>query len=404
MYKIKESLRLSILFFVLFSSLVFSQKNFQAATVAFYNVENLFDTIVSVDYVDGTRSPEDPLYHISIPKADIPKYDTVYYSGEYLYEKLEGKKVIRRLILQEDEFSPKGKKVWNYDRYQRKLHQLSVVIKDIGREDTGTAPVIVGLSEVETYQTVEDLANHPLLKPYNYGAIHFNSFDARGIDLGLLYQKDRFQVTLAKPYPIILRNPDTGRRIYTRDILRVTGLLDGEEITFLVNHWPSRSGGEKKSRPNRIEAAKVMKAIFDEIRAEDPKAKIIAMGDYNDDPVNVSIKEEMGTVGKKENVKDSDIYNPMESIYKKRGDGTLAYRDAWNLFDQFLVTGTLVEKNKKFDTYKMFKTEIYSPAYIRTPEGPYKGFPYRMFGGDTFYPDGYSDHFPIYTVLLREMK
>lgn len=404
MYKIKESLTLSFFLFVLFSNFGYSQKNYKAATVAFYNVENLFDTIVSVDYIDGTREFDDPLYHTSIPKADIHKYDTVYFRGEFNYENLKGKKVIRRQILQEDEFSPRGKKVWTQKKYERKLHQLSVVIADIGREDTKTAPVIVGLSEVETYQTVEDLANTDLLKPYNYGVVHFNSFDARGIDIALMYQRERFQVTVAKPYPIILRNPETGRRSYTRDILRVSGLLDGEEITFLVSHWPSRFGGEKKSRPNRIEAAKVMKAIFDEIRGENPNAKIIAMGDYNDDPVNVSIKDIMGSVGKKERVKDSDIYNPMEIIYKKRGDGTLAYQDAWNLFDQFLVTGTLVENNKKYDTYKMFKTEIYSPSYIRTPDGPFKGFPYRMYGGDTFHPDGFSDHFPIYTVLLREVN
>lgn len=403
MFKIKDLITISSCLFLLFSTSVLSQQRFQSAAVAFYNVENLFDTIVSVDYIDGTRSPEDPLYHISIPKSDIHKYDTVYFRGPYTHEAIKGKKVIRPLILQEDEFSPRGAKVWNYERYQRKLHQLAVVIADLGKAETKTAPVIVGLSEVETFETVEDLANQELLKPYNYGVIHFNSFDSRGIDLGLLYQKERFKVTVAKPYPIEIFSAE-GRRIYTRDILRVTGLLDGEEITFLVNHWPSRFGGEKRSQPNRMAAAKVMKEIFDEIRAEDPDAKIIAMGDFNDDPVNPSIKKGMGAIGDKKKVKKEDIYNPMEVIYKNKGVGTLAYRDAWNLFDQFLVTGTLVENSKNFDTYKMHKAEIYAPNYLRVPDGPYKGFPYRMYGGDTFYPDGYSDHFPIYTILLREVK
>lgn len=404
MYKIIKTLSIIYLVLFAFSIQLKAQKNYQAATVAFYNVENLFDTEISVDLIDGTVDPTNPLYHRAIPKADISKYDTVYFKGEYTYENLKGKKVIRPLILQEDEFSPNGKKVWNQERYHRKLHQLAHVISQLGKEYTNEAPVIVGLSEVETYEAVQDLANEPALKAYNYGVVHFNSFDSRGIDIALMYQKERFQPTVTKPYPVFLYDSETGKRIYTRDILRVSGILDGEEITFLVNHWPSRRGGEKKSRPNRMEAAKVMKGIFDEIRAKDPNAKIIAMGDFNDDPVDPSIKEVMGAIGKKEQVKDSDIYNPMEHIFKKRGDGSLAYNDAWNLFDQFLVTGTLVEKDKNYDTYKMYKTDIYSPPYLRSPEGQYKGFPYRMFGGDTYYADGYSDHFPVFTVLMRELK
>lgn len=402
MCKFNKSRLITVFVLIFLSTSLSAQQKYRSATVAFYNVENLFDTIVSVDYVDGTRKPDDPLYHLSIPKSDISKYDTVYFKGIFTYDLIDGKKIIRPLILQEDEFSPKGKKEWNSEKYYRKLHQLAKVISQIGKDETGTPPVIVGLSEVETKEVVEDLVAQPVLKPYNYGVVHFNSFDARGIDLALIYQKSRFTVTQAKPYPIDITDPD-GKKIYTRDVLRVTGLLDGEEITFLINHWPSRFGGEKRSQPNRMKAAQVEKAIFDEIRAENPDAKIIAMGDFNDDPVNVSIKEGIGTVGKKEQVKKGDIYNPMESMYKK-GLGTLAYRDSWNLFDQFFVTGTLVDNDKKFETYKLYKVEIFSPSYLHSPDGPYKGYPYRMFGGDTYYPDGYSDHFPVYTVLLRAVN
>lgn len=402
MCKINNYRPITSLMLILFSTMVFSQQKFQSATVAFYNVENIFDTIVSVDYIDGTKKPEDPLYHISIPKKDISKYDTVYFRGQYSYDNINGKKIIRPLILQEDEFSPKGKKEWNSQKYYRKLHQIAQVVSELGKNETGSAPVIVGFSEVETKEVVEDLVNQESLKPFNYGVIHFNSFDARGIDLALIYQKSRFQVTLAKPYPIDIYDID-GKKIYTRDVLRVTGLLDGEEITFLINHWPSRFGGEKRSQPNRVRAAEVVKSIFDEIRVKNPDAKIISMGDYNDDPVNPSIKQGIGAVGKKENVKRGDIYNPMETMYKK-GLGTLAYRDSWNLFDQFFISSGLVENDKNYDTYKIYKTEIYSPAYLHSPDGPYKGYPYRMFGGDTYYPNGYSDHFPIYTVLVRAIK
>lgn len=393
-----------ITFFVLIflSTPLWSQQSYQSATVAFYNVENLFDTIVSADYIDGTRKPDDPLYHISISRSDISKYDTVYFRNRYTYENIDGKKIIRPLILQDEEFSPRGKKEWNTEKYYRKLHQISSVIFQLGKDETQNAPVIVGLSEVETKEVVEDLVNQPVLKPYNYGVVHFNSFDARGIDLALIYQKDRFKVTLAKPYPIEIFGTD-GKKIYTRDILRVTGLLDGEEFTFLVNHWPSRSGGEKKSMPNRMRAAEEVKKIFDQIRAENPNAKIIAMGDFNDDPVSLSVKQGIGTLANKEKIKKEDIYNPMESLYKK-GVGTLAYRDSWNLFDQFFITGSLIDNDKRFDSYKVYKVEVFSPEYLHSPDGPYKGYPYRMFGGDTYYPNGFSDHFPIYTVLIRKTK
>lgn len=401
MHKIIKSLIKLTVSVILFSTTLYGQQKYQSATVAFYNIENLFDTEISAGYIDGTLPYTDPNYHISIPASDISKYDTVLFKSRYTYENIEGKKIIRPLILQ-DEFSPAGKKVWTKERYNQKLKNISEVISQLGRTETQSAPVIVGLSEIENRNVVEDLINQPALKSFNYGVAHFNSFDARGVDVALIYQKNRFKVTNAKPYTVEIYNDD-GTRDYTRDILRVTGLLDGEEITFLVNHWPSRRGGEKASQPRREKAAEVMKGIFNEIRTENPNAKIIAMGDFNDDPVSPSIKKTLGAKGDKDKVQDSDIYNLMESKFKK-GMGTLAYRDAWNLFDQIFVTGTLVEKNKEFSTYKTYKTEIFSPSYLTTPEGQYKGYPFRMYGGDTYYPNGYSDHFPVYTILLKAVK
>lgn len=402
MNKVTKSLSKLTFLFIVFSTAVFGQQKFKSATIGFYNLENLFDTEVSAGYIDGTLPYTDPNYHISIPVTDIPKYDTVYYRGRYTFENLQGKKIIRPLILQ-DEFTPTGKKVWTKERYNQKLANLSNVISQLGKTETNSVPVIVGISEIENRQVIEDLISQPALKNHDYGIVHFNSFDARGVDVGLIYLKKRFRVTEAKPYEVEIFN-DEGKRQYTRDILRVSGILDGEEeIHILVNHWPSRSGGEKASMPKRKKAAEVMKQIFDEIRAKNPNAKILAMGDFNDDPVSPSIKEVLGTVGKKEKVQPSDIFNPMESMFKK-GIGTLGYRDSWNLFDQIIVTGPLVEKNKNYDSYKIFKTEVFSPSYLITPEGQYKGYPYRTFGGDTYHPKGHSDHFPVYTVLLKEIK
>ncbi|MFV0303870.1 MAG: endonuclease [Moheibacter sp.] len=402
MVKINKTLTIFTLFSLFFSTVGYAQQNYKAATVAFYNLENLFDTKISAGYIDGTRDPLDPSYHISISEDEISDFDTVSFKNRYTYENIEGKKIIRPLILQKEQFSPQGTKVWTENRYNQKLKNLSQVISQLGKEETKSAPVIVGFCEIENREVVQDLIDQPELKKHNYGIAHFNSFDARGVDVALIYQKSRFQVTKTKPYIIEIYAND-GSRKYTRDILQVTGLLDGEEITFLVNHWPSRSGGEQASMPFRKKAAEVMKGVYDEIRSKNPDAKIMAMGDFNDDPVSPSIAKTLGAISDKSKIKDSDIVDLMYSMFKK-GMGTLAYRDSWNLFDQFIVTGTLIDKSKKFDSYKVFKTKIFSPSYLITPEGQYKGYPYRMFGGDTYYPNGYSDHFPVYTVLLKEVK
>ena len=260
MFKINKTLTLLIAFQLISTLTLKAQTKYASATVAFYNVENTFDTIKSVGYIDGTLKYNDPNYHIQIPEADISNYQVEEFNQAYTYENINGKKIIRPLILQ-DEFLPNGKKNWNTERYFQKINNISKVISELGTDVTGSAPVIVGLCEIESKTNIEDFANSKYLKKYNYGVVHFNSFDARGVDTGLMYQKNRFQVLEAKPHPIFIYDAE-GNRKYTRDILQVTGLLDGEEITFLVNHWPSRSGGEKVSMPSRMEAAKVMKGIF----------------------------------------------------------------------------------------------------------------------------------------------
>lgn len=376
-----------------------AQQNYSAATIGFMNCENLFDTIPSAGYIDGTKDYQDEFYHISIPVDDIPKYDTVNCKCSYKKENLAGKKVIRPLILT-DEFIPSGPKGWNTEKYNQKLENLSFAISQMGADVTKTPPVIMGLVEVENRSVVEDLVKTPRLRPYDYGIVHYNSMDKRGIDVALIYQKNRFVISTTKKYELEVYNPN-GYRDYTRDILRVSGYLDGEPITIIVNHWPSRSGGEAASAPKRDAAAKLLMQIFDEVRAENPKAKIIAMGDFNDDPVSPSIMKNLKPKGGKDKVNEGDIYNAMFSKFKDR-KGTLAYRDGWNLFDQIMFTGTLMPTD--YSTYQVNRTEIYSPSFMVEKEGQWKGYPRRMFGGDTYNPFGYTDHFPVYSILLRKVN
>ena len=185
-------------------------------------------------------------------------------------------------------------------------------------------------------------------------------------------------------------------RVYTRDQLLVTGLLDGEEIHLLVNHWPSRSGGEKRSSPFREAAAELNKKIIDSLYTLDPNAKIITMGDMNDGPYNKSIKKVLGATGDKDKVDALGVFNPMEQM-SKDGLGTLAYRDAWDIFDQILVSEPLVRK--EYDSFRFWKARIFRKPFMVTSIGTYKGYPLRNANGEV----GYSDHFPVYIYLIREL-
>lgn len=197
---------------------------------------------------------------------------------------------------------------------------------------------------------------------------------------------------------ILYHNSNILQRIYTRDQLVVTGLLDGEEIHLIVNHWPSRSGGEVRSRPNRIKAAQLTKKITDSLYKLNPYAKILIMGDFNDDPTSESIKKVLGTRNKKENLSMMEFYNPMEEMYRK-GLGTLAWMDRWNLFDQIIVSAGLVSSD--YSGFQFYKAGIFNPNYLANPKGRFKGYPYRAYG-DGGFTGGYSDHFPVYTLLIKE--
>ncbi|MDR1877066.1 MAG: endonuclease [Flavobacteriaceae bacterium] len=385
-------------FFIAICSGAKAQKNYKVATIMFYNVENLYDTIKSADIINGNLSPNDSKYQISVPEDSALASGLEIYREELTFQKLKGRHVIRKQILT-DEFYYKGTKLWNSKKYNEKITNLTKVISEIGRSETRTMPAIIGLCEIENEHVLQDLCDGMKKRGGVYGFAHLNSFDARGVDNALLYDKTRFTVSNQKRLVINLTN-DAGYRDYTRDILLVEGLLDGEKMYFLVNHWPSRRGGEQKSLPRRVAAAEVMKKAMDSIREINPNAKILAMGDFNDDPTSPSIKKVLNTVYKKDKVKNDTYFNPAEELFKK-GMGTLAYQDAFSLFDQQILSPGFV-KNED-DGYHFFKMNVYSPSYLVTQEGAGKGYPFRSFSGDN-YTGGYSDHYPIYTLIIKELK
>jgi len=342
-----------VLALIIFSfTSVFSQekKTYKVATVAFYNVENLFDF------------EDDPLTF-------------------------------------DDDRTPDGKDHWTEEIYNAKLKNMAKVISEIGKDVTGTSPAIIGLSEIENRRVLEDLVNQESLLKKDYGIIQFESPDRRGIDVALLYRKKLFTPTNYKAHELIIyRDNDPTKRVFTRDQLLVSGMFDGEKIHFIVNHWPSRSGGEERSRPKRIKAAKLNRQIIDSLFSEDPYAKIITMGDFNDDPTNTSIKDYLKAKRKKKGLKLKELYNPMEDMARK-GLGTLAYRDNWNLFDQMIISTELVKKD--YSSYRFYKAEIFNKSFLVNSKGRYKGYPYRSFVGGSF-TGGYSDHFPVCIYLVKE--
>ncbi len=340
---------LLILFLLPFLAISQEKKTYKIRTIAFYNVENLFDTENDSLVFDDDRTPE-------------------------------------------------GKDNWTLERYEKKVASISKVISEIGADMTQASPDIVGLCEVENLKVVEDLIHHANLVDKAYGIIHFDSPDERGIDVALLYKKSVFIPNSFKSHRLLLFN-DAGFRDYSRDQLVVSGFLDNEEIHFIVNHWPSRSGGEARSRPNRIAAAKLNKRIIDSITGLDVNAKIISMGDFNDDPTNDSFKKVLRTMGKTGKLEEGRLFNPMEKLFRK-GIGSLAYRDKWNLFDQIYFTNNLISKTK--ETFSFWKVGIYNPSYLLDPNGRYKGYPLRTYAGGS-YVGGYSDHFPVYLYLIKKV-
>lgn len=395
------TIRIFFLIFIFTYNILFSQqRQVKRATIAFLNVENLWDTIPSADYIDGTLPVHSPKFHRSIPVDSIPFLQTTeYYRGEWENDLLIGKKVIKRQLLNED-FTPQSPKRWGKKQYDQKIKNITQVISELGRTYTLDNPVICGLIEVENRQAVEDLIRQPALAKSNYGILHYNSFDSRGIDIALIYQKNRFFPEKTYTKEIKLYNEE-GRRQYTRSILVSIGILDGEKFAVFMNHWPSRSGGESASLEKRNAAASTLKTEMDAVRFQFPGIKIVAMGDFNDDPVSPSLTKFLGATGNAEQLSaEKPYFNLMYKLYKS-GIASLAYRDAPNLFDQVIVSQNLLSTEKNSRDYRVYKAEIFAPSYLITKEGAFKGYPFRSWEGDRF-TGGYSDHFPAVAIFQKD--
>ncbi len=342
--------RIIVLFisFLTFLNVLHAQKEdkkMKIVTLGFYNLENLFDT------VDDT-------------------------------------------LINDEEFLPGGARSWTEDKYQEKLANMAYVISQIGISEAKSGLSLLGVSEIENKKVLEDLVIQPTIKDRNYQIIHYNSPDGRGVDVGMLYNPSHFTPLYSRPIPLMIF--DDGKRRYTRDVLYVKGLLDQDTVHVMVNHWPSRGGGEITAS-HRNSGAKLCRNVVDSLFSLNENAKIFVMGDLNDDPTDESLKSHLRAVGNIKDVKKTGMFNPFEDFFR-RGQGSNAYRDSWSLFDQIVISRGVT--NKKNQGYFYLKANIFNKAFLVQPSGQYKGYPFRTFSFDK-YQGGYSDHFPTYVCLVK---
>jgi hypothetical protein len=333
-----RSILLAVALLILFKA--GAQTKPKACAIAFYNVENLFDTV-------------------NDPEKD------------------------------DDAFTSRGAYHYTSEMYRQKLHNTAFVLKAMVEQTVSGGPALLGLAEVESGKVLQDLISQPEIKGV-YQYIWFDSPDPRGIDVALLYRPAVFKLISKKA---VLVSPDGEA---TRDILYVIGLLDKDTVHVLVNHWPSRREGKDETASKRKQVAEQDKKLIEKIWKVNPHSHIIVMGDLNDNPSDASVVEVLGAKSSKEEAGKTSLYNPWTAIHAQ-GTGTQTYKKKWNLFDQVMVSGSFLQSARG---WKFTKAEIFDKEFLKVRSGKQQGFPYRSWRG-FHWMNGYSDHFPVVIYLEK---
>lgn len=305
--------------------------------VAFYNVENLFDTV------------------------DAP------YEGD-------------DFVLIEPKIG------WKEGNYAKKLDNLARAISSIG----ANGPDVLGLAEVENACVIADLIQQPALAQRGYRIVHEESPDRRGIDVALIYDPTRFSYQSHSTFEVQFDDPD----YVSREVLAVQGEVNGQPLFLLVNHWPSRGGGQEKTEPRRLAAARTVRELTDRIVEQSPEAGLLLMGDFNDDPFNQSLARVLGAAPLSEEQPGPGLYNAMYHLLDPDEEGSLTYRGKYNLFDQIIINEDFLDGQGPLQ-YEPGSATIHHPDFMR-----FRGRgPSRAIHRGEFKPYGFSDHFPVYLRL-----
>ena len=311
-----------------------------------------------------------------------------FYNLENLYDTEDNPRT------KDDEFLPTGKLQWTAERYQKKIKNLSEVLSII-------QPTMMGFCEVENRKVVQDLMNGtPTLISSDYDIVHYDSPDERGSDCAFVYQRSAFKVLNSRPIrvsiPSVEKKANTPQA--TRDILQIDGILSGKDtLSIFVNHWPSRRIGDKNSEPRRIYAAQTLRRAVDSLAKARPTSKMIIMGDFNDQPTDVSISEALRAREDRNNISNGDLFNLLADLHLL-DKGSYFYKGIWNMLDQIIVTPNLLNDRK--GDLQATNPQIFQEEWVMFKHKDYGLLPNRTYGGLKYY-GGYSDHLPIYIDLAR---
>ena len=318
--------------------------------------------------------------------ADTPSFYVANWNVENLFDTVDDPD-----NRGDDEFLPHNPTTrWTRVRYETKLDNLAQVISGMNR---GQGPDLLGLEEVENADVLRDLVDK--LEGKSYGIVHVDSPDPRGIDTALLFNRARFSLLESHAYKVALHWNHT-----TRDILHaVLEDRDERKLHVLVNHWPSRGGGTKISEANRFEAARTLALSTDRIFRRDPAARVVILGDFNDEPSDRSIRHVLDVdpyPSPSGRYVATNLYN-LSDAQSDKGLGSFSHsydgETEWRMYDQIIVSGALLQSSAIESDPDLFR--IHKPEFMTDPSGRDKGAPLPTFEGQEFYQGGFSDHFPV---------
>ena len=323
-------------------------------------------------------------------------YGVMFYNLENLFDTINNNGIY------DLEFSPRGARQWDSEKYWAKQHNMAYAISQMATKNTPMGPAVIGVSEIENKTVLDDLVRMPEIKDWHLQVVHHDGPDRRGVDVGLLYNPRFFKVLNVTNQRLKIESYPEFR---TRDQLCVTGLLGGEKVSVIVNHWPSRLGGQERSSYLREAAGAMARNTIDSLLRDDPNQGIIFMGDLNDDPQDISCSQALGAKRfDGDCTKPNDLYNPFWRLLD-RGIGTLAYKGSWNLFDQIVISEyfTRYRHKESKPQLTLLRAEVLNREFLKTPEGDRQGYPFRTFTAGIFL-NGYSDHFPTEIFLFKEVE
>ncbi len=287
----------------------------------------------------------------------------------------------------DDDFTPYGSQFWDEERYEEKLESLSEALELIS-----PAPMLIGLAEIENHKVLEDFLKEDRFDDHDMGFVQYDSPDRRGIDVALLYDKGLMSIESTKRFAVKMESEPNFR---TRDILYVEcELEDDQTIHVFVNHWSSRREGKEETEPRRIAAAETLRNEVDHLLSKDPDAQIVIMGDFNDTPLDRSIRKVLNADAI--NGKRNDLVN-MFIQQQKADKGTSVHRGDWDVIDQIIVTKNFFKESSTFQLTSTEGTILMNDDLLYTyHNGDQK--PDATYGGRKYF-GGTSDHLPVYVVL-----